>query len=47
MAGRLQLTFLLFSLKNRGGSMPYVTVLPIKGSQWKTTGGSLGFLNIN
>lgn len=27
--------------------MPYVTVLPIKGNQWKTTGGSLGFLNIN
>lgn len=25
--------------------MPYVIVLPIKGNQWKTTGGSLGFLN--
>lgn len=25
--------------------MPYVTVLPMKGNQWKTTGGSLGFLS--
>lgn len=25
--------------------MPYVTVLPMTGNQWKTTGGSLGFLN--
>jgi hypothetical protein len=25
--------------------MPYVMVLPITGNQWKTTGGSLEFLN--
>ena len=25
--------------------MPYVMVLPTKGNQWKTMGGSLGFLN--
>jgi len=25
--------------------MPYVTVLPMKGIQWKTTGGSVGFLD--
>ena len=24
--------------------MPYVIVLPIRGNQWKTIGGSLGFL---
>ena len=26
------------------GSIPYAIVLPIKGTQWKTTGGSCGFL---
>ena len=25
--------------------MPYVMVLPMTGNQWKTSGGSLGFLN--
>ena len=38
------LTLARFSLKNVGGSMPYVTVLPMKGNQEKTMGGSLGFL---
>jgi hypothetical protein len=27
------------------GSIPYVTVLPMKGNQWKTTGGLFAFLN--
>jgi hypothetical protein len=37
-------TFALHSKKNLYGSMPYVIVLPMIGSQWKTTGGSFGFL---
>jgi hypothetical protein len=42
--GGKSVTFLRISLKNFGGSIPYVTVLPMKGNQWKTTGGSFAFL---
>jgi hypothetical protein len=38
-------TFFWFAKKNLYGSMPYVTVLPMTGSRWKTTGGSFGFLS--
>ena len=37
-------TFALHSKKNLYGSIPYVIVLPMIGSQWKTIGGSFGFL---
>jgi hypothetical protein len=40
----IQRTFALLTAKNLTGSMPYVIVLPTKGTRWKTTGGSLGFL---
>lgn len=38
-------TFFWFLKKKAYGSMPYATVLPITGSQWKTMGGSFGFLS--
>lgn len=40
-------TFFCWAKKNLYGSMPYVTVLPMIGNKWKTTGGSLGFLSSN
>jgi hypothetical protein len=39
------LTFFWLAKKNAYGSMPYQTVFPMMGNQWKTTGGSFGFLN--
>jgi hypothetical protein len=38
-------TFFWLAKKNLYGSMPYVTVLPMTGNRWKTTGGWLGFLS--
>ncbi len=43
--GRVEyLTFAWHWAKNLSGSIPYVTVLPMMGSQWNTSGGSWAFL---